>query len=98
MGAKAETAEVVVVLASIGADAKNIHAVLRKAGVKAAIVEHVAEAARWVGAGAGALLMTEEAVSPRQNPDLAAAFERQPPWSDIPLIIVTTAGSIHQWA
>lgn len=97
MGARAKSADVVVV-APTGADAKNIRAVLARAGVSATIGRNAAEAAIRIDAGAGAVLMTEEAVSPRENPDLAAAFERQPPWSDIPLLIVTSAGSIHRWA
>lgn len=98
MGIKAKSAEVVVVVAPIGADAKNIQDVLRETGSNVTIAKDAAEAAKWVAGGAAALVMTEEAVSPRENRDLAEAFECQPPWSDIPLIIVATASSIHRWA
>ena len=96
--ADAEAGNVVVIVAPTGADAKNIRAVLGRAGVNGTIVQTMSAAAQWVDAGAGALLMTEEAISLRENRALAGAFERQPPWSDIPLIIVTTAASIHRWA
>lgn len=89
--------DVAMVVAPIGADAKNILAVLRAAGIKA-IAAKAAEAAGWVDQAAGALVMTEEAVSTRENRSLAEAFERQPPWSEIPLIIVTSTGAIHRWA
>ena len=98
MAALSESANPVVVVAPIGADAKNIQAVLREAGIPSAIARDASEAGNWVGSGAGALLMTEESVSPRANPELADAFERQPPWSDIPLIIVATTASIPRWA
>lgn len=98
MGAKADSGEVVVVVAPTGADARNIQAVLRQAGLPSRIVGSTAEAAKWVDAGAGALLVTEEAISPRENRALAESFARQPAWSDIPLVIVTSAVSIHRWA
>ncbi len=98
MGANADPADIVVVVAPIGADAKNMCAVLTRAGVKSLVAKNTDEAAKWVDAGAGALLMTEEAVSSRHNAGLVAAFARQPPWSEIPLIIVASAPSVHQWA
>jgi signal transduction histidine kinase len=94
----ANWSNVVVVVAPTGADAKNIGAVLKSAGVRATTGKNAAEAATWVDGLAGALVMTEEALSPRQNPDLVAAFDRQPPWSDIPLIIVASTQTIHRWA
>lgn len=98
MGSPAHSPELVVITAPTGADAKNIQAVLRRGGLKSAIARHAAEAATWVELGVGALLMTEEALSPQRNTALVEAFERQPPWSDLPLVIITSEGSIHRWA
>ena len=86
------------VVAPIGADARNMHAVLEGSGVAGVIASSLPEAAQWVTAGAGALLLTEEAVALRGNRALADAIECQPPWSDIPVIVVTATTSIHRWA
>lgn len=91
-------ADAVMIVAPIGADAKNILAVLKAAQIRAVIGQGVNEAAAWVDRFAAALVMTEEAVSSRENRSLAEAFSRQPRWSEIPLIVVASAGSIHRWA
>jgi signal transduction histidine kinase len=90
--------EVVVILAPTGADATNIARVLKENGMRSVTCSSLAEVARWVDRAAGALLMTEEALSPTRNSVLVEAFERQPPWSEIPLLLVASGASIHRWA
>lgn len=94
----ASSRELIVVVAPTGADANNIRAVLGRAGLNSATGRDVVEAAAWVDRGVGALLMTEEALLPQRNAPLVDAFARQPPWSDLPLLIVTSQTSIHHWA
>ncbi len=98
MGSAAATEDVVVVVAPTGADAKNIHAVLTAARVSAVIGKDAQDACRWIDRSAAAVLMTEEALAPGENPELTASFDRQPPWSDIPLIVIASTASIHRWA
>jgi signal transduction histidine kinase/CheY-like chemotaxis protein len=45
-----------------------------------------------ITAGAGAVLLTEEALTQAATQLLLKACERQPPWSDLPLVILTTSG------
>jgi signal transduction histidine kinase len=90
--------EVVVILAPTGADATNIARVLGENGMRSVTCSGLEEAAQWVDRAAGALLMTEEALSPTRNSVLVAAFERQPPWSEIPLLLIASDASIHRWA
>ena len=51
-----------------------------------------AECTRQLAAGAGVLLMTEEALEMPRALELLEALKTQPPWSELPLIILTTGG------
>lgn len=45
-----------------------------------------------ITAGAGAVIVAEEALSEAAFPALSDAFRAQPAWSDLPLILLTTTG------
>ena len=98
MAASRHHAEKVVILARTGADAANIARVLNKAAIRTVIAGNTAEAAQKVDAGFGALLLTEESVAGDLQAALTDAIARQPLWSDIPLVVITSAHSIHWWA
>jgi hypothetical protein len=77
------------VLASDFTDGAVIVRVLADAGVETinyAIAEELLSAAR---AGVGIIIITEEALAGVAQELLAAFFEEQPPWSEIPLIVLT---------
>ena len=48
---------------------------------------------REIRRGAGAVLLTEEAVTADRAGCLAAALKEQPPWSDFPLVVLAREGS-----
>ena len=48
---------------------------------------------REVRRGAGAVLLTEEAITADKAGCLAAALNEQPPWSDLPLVVLAREGS-----
>lgn len=98
MVSPARAQELVVVVAPTGADARNIDTVLRRAGLHTHIGSEAREAAAWVERGAGALLMTEEALLADREAELRDAFARQPAWADIPLVLVASPSSLHRWA
>ena len=50
------------------------------------------ECSRQITAGAGALLLTEEALESPQVSILLEVLKAQPPWSELPLIILTSGG------
>jgi signal transduction histidine kinase len=84
------------VLAPTGRDAALACEVLRGAGM---LAEACADAAAVVAAletGAGALLLTEEALTPQTLALLSGALARQPPWSDLPILIF--AGQVSSQA
>ena len=75
-----------------GRDAKLTEEVLGRAGVSCRICQSFAElCAAFEDNGAGAILLFEEAIADRHFDHLAETLERQPPWSDIAVLLV--AGS-----
>jgi signal transduction histidine kinase/ActR/RegA family two-component response regulator len=46
-----------------------------------------------IQAGAGALLLTEEILASAQTRTLAALLRNQPPWSDLPVVVLVSGGA-----
>lgn len=85
----------VLVVAPLGADARNIGEVLMHAEFAVALCHDVIAAAREMNAGCGVMVVTEEAVLTPEHQRLAEALERQPPWSDVPLVVITKGGMFN---
>ena len=84
--------EQVIVIAPLGQDARAIVDLLTSNGVEAVISEGPQDAAKQIE-HAGALVMTEEALEFAQTDALLAALKCQPPWSELPVIILTSGGA-----
>jgi signal transduction histidine kinase/FixJ family two-component response regulator len=56
------------------------------------VCESAGDACRYLTEGAGALLVTEEALELPQMPELLHELNAQPPWSELPLIVLTHGG------
>jgi signal transduction histidine kinase/CheY-like chemotaxis protein len=84
--------ERVIVIAPLGGDATSIADLLNANGFEASISHDLTAAADELVA-AGALVMTEEALELAQSAKLLSALQRQPPWSELPLIILTSGGT-----
>jgi signal transduction histidine kinase len=82
----------VLVLAPTGRDGANSEAVLGRAGIACAVCRTVDDLCREVGAGAGAVLLTEEALDLDRAGRLADTLRRQPPWSDLPVVALSRGG------
>ena len=78
----------ILILAPIGRDAPAIGEVLKRVGLDSLPCGHVAALVAALHEGAGAVLVAEEALVGRQVQDLASWVERQPPWSDMPFIVL----------
>jgi signal transduction histidine kinase/ActR/RegA family two-component response regulator len=83
-----ENAPRVLIVAPIGRDADLMCTHLRAAGIPCEIRPNVDTVCNEVNDGAGALLFTEEALSPDTTPRLARILDQQEAWSDVPLIIL----------
>jgi signal transduction histidine kinase len=85
-------ADVVLVMAPIGADAANIQNVLLGAGMIPRICRNDADLRAGLRLDCGAILLTEEALTPELNAILGELFDEQPPWSDIPVVLIASVG------
>jgi signal transduction histidine kinase len=77
-----------------GRDAALICQLLVKAGVPSTACASVEHACGEMTAGAGVLIIAEEALDPTLIQALASVVEQQPPWSDFPLVLLTSAGAV----
>jgi signal transduction histidine kinase/ActR/RegA family two-component response regulator len=82
------TGERVCVLAPIGRDAPMSCDVLRAEGIDATVCETVEEICAAIHEDTGALLIAEEALRPDALKLLVECLDRQPPWSDIAVILL----------
>ena len=80
--------ERVMVIAPIGADASAIATLLNENGFDSCVCQEPEEVIDEI-ANAGALVMTEEALAFPSVSALLAALKSQPPWSELPLVILT---------
>ena len=85
--------ERVLLLAPTGRDAHMIGRVLAEEGVATEACEDIHDFCRKLSEGAGAAFITEEALTPTAVKCLAEALAEQPPWSDFPLVLLTSGGA-----
>jgi signal transduction histidine kinase len=88
--------ERILVLAPIGRDAGLVAGVLRDASLLPDVCAGVEELARKLEAGAGTALVAEEILVPGAMRAITEALGRQPPWSDVPLVVLTSRGDASQ--
>lgn len=81
------------ILAPTGRDARLAVAALTDAGLHAAAVRDIEDLCRTLRLGAAATIITEEALDLAAMKCLREELERQPAWSDLPLIIFTSQPS-----
>ena len=84
--------ERVIIIAPVGQDAEAMAALLDAQGFETQICNGSDEYSRQITDRAGALLLTEEALESPQGSLLLDAVKAQPPWSELPLIILTSGG------
>lgn len=82
----------VLILAPIGGDAANASSLLARANFKSEICKDLSELCRKALEGAGALLISEEALFGVNLHLLVDLLKQQLSWSDIPIIAITTGG------
>jgi signal transduction histidine kinase/CheY-like chemotaxis protein len=80
----------VLVLAPRGRDASVIEQVLNRAGTPTGTCADLPDWVTCLRAGAGAALVTEEALAEADTSSLFAWLDEQPAWSDFPFIVLAT--------
>src|SRR4051812_10551712 len=74
-------------------DAEITWSVLVKSGMPCLVCEDMSHLAREIKAGAGAILLTEEVLSSTAIEALVQAMKDQPPWSDLPIVMLLAGGA-----
>ncbi len=88
--------ERVIIMAPVGQDAVAMAATLKAEGFQTEIAGSLAECCEKISCGAGALLFTEEALGFPQISELLDTLTAQPPWSELPLIVLSVGGASRQ--
>ncbi len=91
-------AERVLVLAPTGRDAPLIVQMLARSGVRAESSPDAADVCQKWEEGIGAAIIAEEALWPESLDALLGALRLQPPWSDLPLILLTGGGKTTRYS
>jgi signal transduction histidine kinase/ActR/RegA family two-component response regulator len=79
----------ILVVAPIGRDAELMCSRLRAAGLTCEACKDIDTLCEGLAEGVGAIILTEEALAPEASAKLMRTLAAQPPWSEIPLIILT---------
>jgi len=85
--------ERVLVLAPTPRDAALCARMFEDAGVMCSCCDDLAMLQAEIKVGAGAILLPEEAVTRGHTDELVAWLGRQPPWSDLPVLIMARPGA-----
>ena len=83
----------VLVLAPTGKDAAMTESLLTTARISSCCCRNIDELCRQLDEGASAVLLAEEAAAPEQAASLAKWLQRQPPWSDLPILVLARPGA-----
>src|SRR6185312_2165624 len=78
----------VLVLMPTSRDGERTGRVLSEAGLEYTLCTDIAHLCREIGRGAGAALLTEEAIEGDRDGCLQQVVKAQPPWSDFPLVVL----------
>lgn len=83
-----------IILAPTGRDGELIAGLLQRATLPCHPVASVAELAGEIQKGAGAAIISEEALAGDAISDILKIINKQPNWSDFPLILLTVGGQV----
>jgi signal transduction histidine kinase/CheY-like chemotaxis protein len=93
MGVVEQREHQVLALAPTGRDARTTREILSSAGVAATICADMADLCHQLDSAAGAVLLTDESLRPEGSlAALTAALQRQPQWSDVPILLLASGG------
>jgi len=83
----------VLILAPVGRDAALTGSLLDRGGLKSVVCPHLHELQRNLVEGAGAAVITEEALIGQDISGLVKWVAHQPSWSDFPFIVLLEPGA-----
>jgi signal transduction histidine kinase len=83
-----------IILAPTGKDQELIATLLHRCSMPCHTAAGIDELCVEIGLGAGAAIVSEEALTTQAIAQLHQVVEAQPPWSDFPLILLTIGGRV----
>lgn len=86
----------VLILMPTRRDSERTQRLFAEAGVDSTACGELADVCRELREGAGALLLTDEALANDRGGQLAEAMRAQAPWSTVPIIVVAREGTSQQ--
>ena len=84
--------ERVIIVAPVGQDAEAMAAALKSEGFETQIYQRLDKCSRQIADSVGTVLLTEEALESVQSSRFLDVLRTQAPWSELPLIILTSGG------
>ena len=78
----------VAILTPSGSDGPLAQRMLDRAGMEAQVCRTMADTLECVANGVGAVVIAEEALGRAARAELVAALDRQPAWSDLPIVVL----------
>ena len=88
--------DLVAVLAPSGRDAQLAVDILDRWRIRAAASSTMAELCTAIEEGVGVVVLAEEALHGDARQMLESALQNQPPWSDVPVAVITAAGELSR--
>ncbi len=92
MPGRDETSGIVLILAPRGKDAERAGRALSGSGIANHVCGDLSDVTSRFDAGTDAIILAEEALLPQKLLTFLEVLRHQPPWSDVPVIILTTPG------
>lgn len=90
MGQSQSPGERILILAPTGRDAVLASAVFQDAGLAAQVCSDFEELCGQVESGAGMVLLTQETLAAPSLSDFSELLKQQPPWSDLPIMVLSS--------
>ena len=88
--------ERILILAPHGRDAEVASKLLKEAGWPTLVCADVARLSEEITNGAGCAVVTEDVVSSDDISGLAKSINTQPPWSDFPIVVLTSRADVPE--
>jgi signal transduction histidine kinase/CheY-like chemotaxis protein len=82
----------VLLVAPTSRDGEITRSFLAKAGLTCVVCENLNHLVKELHVGAGAVLLTEEAIAGKGIDELLTTVDKQPPWSDLPVVMMMRQG------
>ena len=88
----------VLILAPVGRDATLLAQTVQALDLETAIVPDANALAKELPQGVGVAIVADEAISPRDIHKLTSWLSAEPPWSDPPIVVLTSRGHSLQYS